>query len=331
LIVAFTKRPPSGQMFAYDIRMAGVELLARRSIAEWDGDRDGAPERRRMGARLRACGAGLLFYGSKAKTMLPRLETETRALVEKRNDPKQMKAFAKLLSDVRAAPDGVTLVTVEQFRAQHAAKSEGACVRPDAGRRSRERPLRRARASSASCGDGYDPDMLGIERSLGTLIATVLLAIAANAQVARDPAHPIPADKRLPAAWIASLGERGVCRPCSVDGSRSGMWGCPSAASAAARFTLGATDVFGAGTSSTNATRAWSRTSSAKGLSRIRSAGIVRERDGANFVRPVEQRSPWNVDLGFSLRIEGATPRPLDRTGFRDISFEWRYPIGIVR
>jgi Family of unknown function (DUF6288) len=122
LVLAFTKRPPSGQMFAYDIRMAGAELLARRSIAEGMEIAMVLLNEDEWGRDFDRAARALLFYGKEARVMLPRLESETRAIVEKRNDPKQKQAFAKLLEDLRSAPAGVTLVTAEQFRAKYGVK-----------------------------------------------------------------------------------------------------------------------------------------------------------------------------------------------------------------
>jgi non-lysosomal glucosylceramidase len=62
--------------------------------------------------------------------------------------------------------------------------------------------------------------------------------------------------------------------------------------------------------------------------------GPVRERDGANYVRPSEQRSPWEFECGFAVRVAGPggeERRPLDRRGFAEISFTNRYPVGEVR
>jgi non-lysosomal glucosylceramidase len=48
---------------------------------------------------------------------------------------------------------------------------------------------------------------------------------------------------------------------------------------------------------------------------------------GANYVSPAPQQSP--IEQGFAVRIDDKI-RPLDSTGFADISFEGQYPIGRV-
>ncbi|MHC4887851.1 MAG: GH116 family glycosyl-hydrolase, partial [Planctomycetota bacterium] len=58
----------------------------------------------------------------------------------------------------------------------------------------------------------------------------------------------------------------------------------------------------------------------------------LRMREGANYVSPAPPKSP--IEQGFAVRIDGKV-RPLalpqvDHTGFTNISFEGRYPIGLV-
>ncbi len=61
--------------------------------------------------------------------------------------------------------------------------------------------------------------------------------------------------------------------------------------------------------------------------------GRLRERDGANFVYPPEQQSPWNFEQGFAVQIAGENGyerRTIDRRGFRHIRFEGQAPIAKV-
>ncbi len=53
----------------------------------------------------------------------------------------------------------------------------------------------------------------------------------------------------------------------------------------------------------------------------------VGTRNGANYISPASPKSP--LEQGFAVRIDGKV-RPLDSTGFADISFEGRFPIGRV-
>lgn len=175
--------------------------------------------------------------------------------------------------------------------------------------------------------------MIGTLRCSPALLAVLSVAPFAAplaAQVARDPAHPIPVDKQLPAPWLASLTERGA--PTVLRGWNELRYvGMPVGGLGCGTVYLGGDgrlwcwDVFHQRHEGVvpNVLTGGALTDPF--------GGVVRERDGANFVRPSEQQSPWNVDLGFSLQIGDAAPRPLDHTGFRDVEFEWRYPIGLVR
>ncbi len=120
LLDAVRHRPPSGQMFAYEIRMVGLELLAKRSIREgldlawiiinedeWGRDFDKA-------------GRALLHYGSAAKSLIPRLETETRAWAKEKGEKLQA-SLDNLLTKLRAAPSGQALVSAEDFVRRHQA------------------------------------------------------------------------------------------------------------------------------------------------------------------------------------------------------------------
>jgi uncharacterized protein (DUF608 family) len=53
----------------------------------------------------------------------------------------------------------------------------------------------------------------------------------------------------------------------------------------------------------------------------------VGTRNGANYISPASPKSP--LDQGFAVRIDGKVC-PLDHTGFTNISFEGRYPVGRV-
>ena len=53
----------------------------------------------------------------------------------------------------------------------------------------------------------------------------------------------------------------------------------------------------------------------------------LRMREGANYVSPAPPKSP--IEQGFAVSIDGKV-RPLDQSGFSNISFEGRYPMGRV-
>ena len=53
----------------------------------------------------------------------------------------------------------------------------------------------------------------------------------------------------------------------------------------------------------------------------------VPTRNGANYIEPATPKSPF--DVGFTLRI-GDKSHPLNLDGFRDVTFDGRYPVGHV-
>lgn len=58
----------------------------------------------------------------------------------------------------------------------------------------------------------------------------------------------------------------------------------------------------------------------------------VRERDGSNYVSPPNPTThPNPFRQGFSLHLDGEEkPRPMDATGWKEVSFTGRWPLGIV-
>lgn len=163
-----------------------------------------------------------------------------------------------------------------------------------------------------------------------TPLAAALFAAPAAAQVALDPGHPIPVDKGLPAEWWEALTARGS--PTVLRGWDELRYvGMPVGGIGCGTVYLGGDgrlwcfDIFNARHEGVvpNILEDAALTDPF--------GGRVRERDGANFVRPPEQTSPWDIELRFALTVDDAAPRPLDRSGWRDVEFEWRWPIGIVR
>ena len=161
------------------------------------------------------------------------------------------------------------------------------------------------------------------------LVSALLAACALPAQSTLDPAHPIPRDKDLPAAWLQSLIARG--EPTVLGGWEQLQYiGMPVSGIGCGTVYLGGDghlwcwDIF-------NVPHEGVVPNVFDGDDLSNPFGAaVRERDGASYVRPVVQRSPWQVALDFTVQIGDAAPRPLDHRGFHDITFEWRYPIGRV-
>ena len=148
-----------------------------------------------------------------------------------------------------------------------------------------------------------------------------------------DAAHPVPLDKRLPKEWLKALTERGD--PTVWRGAQELKYvGMPVGGIGCGTVYLGGDgrlwcwDVF-------NELHEGCVPNVVDDRAKIYGGGgPIRERDGANYVRPSEQRSPWEFECGFAVRIVGPAGeerRALDRRGFADVSFTNRYPVGDVR
>ena len=115
----------------------------------------------------------------------------------------------------------------------------------------------------------------------------------------------VPADKKLAAAWIRSLFERG--EPEWFSGGELKHIGMPVGG-----ICCGQVYLSGDG-------RLWHWD--------IFNQGVATATNGPNYAKPMPVSSP--VDLGFQIRVNGAT-RALDRTGFPQARFRGAYPVGHV-
>jgi hypothetical protein len=104
IVVAIEKPAPSGEMFAYEIRMAGLELLARLRI------REGMPlcvdllNEHRWGREFARAARALAGYGGAARSVLPRLENQTREIA-KEEGQKQLDVLDELIAGIEADKD----------------------------------------------------------------------------------------------------------------------------------------------------------------------------------------------------------------------------------
>ena len=114
IVEAIRKPAPSGEMFAYDIRMSGLELLARLRIREGMNLSLDIMHEHRWGRDFTRAAKALQAYGGAAKELLPRLQKETRAIVatEKKDRPE---ALEKLIAAIEADPSPKAVRTVAEF------------------------------------------------------------------------------------------------------------------------------------------------------------------------------------------------------------------------
>ncbi len=118
----------------------------------------------------------------------------------------------------------------------------------------------------------------------------------------------IPADKKLSAAWLRSLTERG--EPTVYRGAELDTIGMPVGGICAGQLYLGGDgrlwhwDIFNAP-----------------------DPGWVALTGGQHYARPLKPKSP--LEQGFALKVNGQV-RCLDKAGFPDVEFCGQYPIGTV-
>jgi non-lysosomal glucosylceramidase len=135
------------------------------------------------------------------------------------------------------------------------------------------------------------------------------MSVMAGPFISEEFENLIPADKKLSAAWLRSLTERG--EPEWFRGEELKHIGMPVGG-----ICCGQVYLSGDG-------RLWHWD--------IFNAGIQTATNGPHYAKPMSTDS--GIGLGFTLRARSAgkeTIRPLDRTGFSDIRFRGAYPMGFV-
>jgi non-lysosomal glucosylceramidase len=152
----------------------------------------------------------------------------------------------------------------------------------------------------------------------GAALNSTLLPVIAGPFKENEYLKTIPVDKKLDPQWLASLTARGkptiVTNPAALQ-----HIGMPIGGLFSGNLYLGGDgtlwlwDIFNRVVEGI-----MPRQVQYKGQS-------VRTRDGANYISPASPESP--LEQGFAVRIDDKV-RPLDSTGFENISFEGRYPIG---
>ena len=122
IVEAIRKPAPSGEMFAYGIRFAGLDLLARLRIREGMALCVDLMNEFRWGRDLGRCVEPLSRYGGAARELLPRLRETRQKLVsqnkdwEKNEDRKrEVLALDKLIAAIESDPNAPALRSMADF------------------------------------------------------------------------------------------------------------------------------------------------------------------------------------------------------------------------
>lgn len=146
----------------------------------------------------------------------------------------------------------------------------------------------------------------------------------------------IPAEKKLHAAWVKVLFERGAPTSYTKSQGELRFIGMPVGGICCGTLYLGGDgrlwnwDIFNQKTVGVLPRRvSWAEV----GMNFQTGDSAIRPQDGATYVKPAVQTDSQNIAQGFALRITtgGQTEtRPLDASGWAEVTFTGQYPIGTV-
>jgi hypothetical protein len=122
IVAATRKNSPSGEMFRYGIRWAGLELLARFRIREGMGICVDMMNEFEWGSEQAQCIRPLKKYGGAAKEVIPRLR-ETMVAMRKGYEANQwndrlkadIQAIEKLIKEIEADQNPAPVLSIEEF------------------------------------------------------------------------------------------------------------------------------------------------------------------------------------------------------------------------
>ena len=122
IVAAIRRNAPSGEMFRFGIRWAGLDLLARFRIREGMGLCVDMMNEFEWGAKQDQCLGPLRRYGGAAREVVPRLRETMVAMREgyaanqwqKRLGPDTL-AIEKLIAEIEADPDPAPVTGIDEF------------------------------------------------------------------------------------------------------------------------------------------------------------------------------------------------------------------------
>ena len=118
IVEAIRKPAPSGEMFAYDIRMSGLDLLATWHIKEGMTLCVDIMGEFRWGRDIERCTKPLAKYGAAAKPLVPRIREILAQLTKSKgenNRDKDQVGLAKIIADLEAENSTPPLRTMREF------------------------------------------------------------------------------------------------------------------------------------------------------------------------------------------------------------------------
>jgi len=119
IVTAIGRHAPSNEMWGFDIRIAGLDLLTRLRISEGMALCISAMEPDRWGNRSSQCFAFLERYGAQAKPLLPKLkEIREHMATEKKAPADKLVPLDKSIAAIEASTDTPTLVSLKEFKSR---------------------------------------------------------------------------------------------------------------------------------------------------------------------------------------------------------------------
>ena len=123
IVEAIRTPAPSGEMFAYGIRYAGLDVLSKLHVREGMSMCVDIMNEFRWGRDFQHCAAALARYGGAAREMLPRLRETRKTMVEKYKDwekpdnerGKDVRALDKLITQIEADKNPPQLRSMAEF------------------------------------------------------------------------------------------------------------------------------------------------------------------------------------------------------------------------
>ena len=119
IVTAIGRHAPSNEMWGFDVRIAGLDLLTRLRITEGMALCISTMEPDRWGNRSSQCYAFLERYGAQAKPLLPKLkEIREHIATEKKAPADKLAPLDKSIAAIESSTAAPTLVSLKDFKSR---------------------------------------------------------------------------------------------------------------------------------------------------------------------------------------------------------------------